>query len=122
MIQHFLEYLSNNPDPKIQYFASDMILAVHSDASYMNEPRAKSTAAGFFWLKNKNDKDHKMKLNGAIHVLSKIIKLVYSSTAEAELGALFLNVKEAIHIRQTLQDLDHVQLPVDIVTDNTIAS
>ena len=66
-----------------------MLLAVHSDALYMNEPKAKSKAAGYFWLKNKNDKDTKMKRNRAIHVLSKIIKLVYSSTADSELGALF---------------------------------
>ena len=99
-----------------------MLLAVHSDASYMNEPRARSTAAGFYWLKNKNDNDNRMKVNGAIHVLSKIIRLVCSSTAEAELAALFLKAKEAIRIRQTLIDLEHLQPPADIVTDNSIAA
>ena len=99
-----------------------MILATHSDASYMNEPGAKSKAAGYWWLKNKHDKDTNMKLNGAVNVLCKIIRLVCSSTAEAELAALFLNAKETIPMRQTLIDLDHPQPAVDIVTDNAIAS
>lgn len=122
LIQHFLEYLAKHPDPKIQFFSSDMILATHSDASYMNEPGAKSTAAGYWWLKNKHDKDTNMKINRAINVLCKIIRLVCSSTAEAELAALFLNAKETIPIRQTLIDLDHPQPPADMVTDNAIAS
>jgi len=74
-----------------------MVLETHSDASYMNETQAKSTVC-------------------------KIIKLVCLSTAEAELPALFLNAKEAIPMRQTLINLDHQQPPVDIVTDNAIAS
>lgn len=122
LIQRFLEYLVKHSDPKIRFFASDMILIAHSDTSYMNEPKAKSTAAGYFWLKNKSDKDTYMKLNGAIHVLSKIIRLLCSSTAESELAALFINVKAAIPIRQTLIDFEHEQPPADLVTDNSIAS
>lgn len=122
LIKHFLEYLSTHPDPKIRYFSSDIILSAHSNASYINELGAKSTAAGYFWLKNKKDKDTYMKKNGAIHVLSKIIKLVCSSTAESELAALFMNAKQAIPMRQTLIDLDHKQPLVDIITDNSIAA
>ena len=122
LIQHFLEYCATHQDAKIRYFASDMLLAVHSDAAYMNEPKACSTAAGFYWLKNNTDTDTRMKVNGAIHVLSKIIQLVCSSSAEADLAALFLNAKEEIRIRQTLIDLDHPQPPADIVTDNTTAA
>lgn len=121
LLQHFLEYCNTHPDPKIQFHASNMILAVHSDASFMNKPKAHSTAAGFFWLKNKDEQETKMKLNGAIQVILQIIKLVCASTAESELAALFINSKEAIKLKRTLEAMEHKQPPVDITTDNETA-
>ena len=121
LIQHFLEYCNAHPDPKIRFHASNMILAIHSDASFMNEPMARSTAAGFFWLKNKDDKDKKMKLNGAVQVILQIIKLVCASTAESELAAIFINAREAIKLKRTLEAMGHKQPPVNIVTDNETA-
>ena len=121
-INQFLEYLATNPDPKIRHFASDMLLTAHSDAACVNELKAKSTAAGYCWLRNKTDTDKRFKNNGAIHVLIKIIKLACSSAAESELAALFINAQEAIPLRQTLIDLDHPQPPIEIIADNSIAS
>ena len=48
-------------------------------------------------------------LNGSIAVTCAILKLVASSAAEAELGALFLNTKEAQIFRLTLAELVHPQ-------------
>ncbi len=39
-----LNYLATHPRAVIRYYASDMILQVHSDASYFNEPDGRSTA------------------------------------------------------------------------------
>ena len=44
-----------------------------------------------------------------------------SSAAEAELGALFLNAKEAVIIRQILTKMGHPQPRTPIQTDNTTA-
>ncbi len=44
--------------------------------------------------------------NGAILTNATIIKAVMSSAAEAELGALYLNAKEAIYLRQILKGMD----------------
>ena len=44
-----------------------------------------------------------------------------SSAAEAELGALFINAKEAIYIRQILAQMGHPQPPTPIQTDNSTA-
>ena len=44
-----------------------------------------------------------------------------SSAAEAELGALFLNVKEAVIIRQILTEMGHPQPRTPVQTDNTTA-
>ena len=48
-----------------------MILALHSDASYLSEPNTKSRAAGHFYLGKLNDNFFD---NGTILTLSKIIK------------------------------------------------
>jgi hypothetical protein len=43
-----LNYCNTHPETKICYHASDMILHIHSDASYFSESEAKSRAGGFF--------------------------------------------------------------------------
>ena len=44
-----------------------------------------------------------------------------SSAVEAKLGALFINAKLAVSIRQTLEELGHLQLRTLIQTDNSTA-
>ena len=79
--------------------ASEMILALHSDASYLSEPGAKSRAGGHFYLKDKTVRESN---NGAILTLSNIIKHAMPSASEAETAALFLNCKAAIQLRIAL--------------------
>ena len=43
--------------------------------------------------------------NGAILTIAQIIKAVLASAAEAELGALFINAKEAVYIRKILEEM-----------------
>ena len=117
--RYLLDYCATHPDATIRFMASDMTLIVHSDASYLLEPEARSRAAGFFFLGNKEGSTQI--LNGPVLVLSNIIRHVMSSAAEAELGALFENAKEATNIRVTLQELGHPQPPTPIVTDNSTA-
>ena len=40
-----LNYAASNPEATIKYIASDMVLYVHSDASYLSEPKAHSRAS-----------------------------------------------------------------------------
>jgi len=40
----FLDYAASHPDAIITYKASKMVLAMHSDASYLSEPEARSQA------------------------------------------------------------------------------
>ena len=59
--------------------------------------------------------------NGAVLNIAKIMKNVMSSAAEAEIGALFLNSRQAIPARTTLIEMGHHQPPTPIQTDNTTA-
>jgi hypothetical protein len=70
-----------------------MVLAGNSDASYFLETNACSRAGGHFFMSNNDAIPSK---NGAILMLLQIIKAVMSSAAEAEIGALYINCREAI--------------------------
>ncbi len=50
-----------------------------------------------------------------------IIKAVMSSAAEVELGALFLNAKEVVYLRQIFTKMGHLQPRTLIQTNNTTA-
>ena len=44
--QQLLDYLATQEPAVLTYHKSDMVLAVHSDASYLNEEEAQSRAGG----------------------------------------------------------------------------
>jgi hypothetical protein len=45
-----LDYLATNPDATICFRVSNMIMNVHSDASYLSESNAHSCACGHFFM------------------------------------------------------------------------
>ena len=96
-----LNYAATHPNTEIQYHASDMCLHTHSDASYSSAPKARSRGSGFFFLSDNPSRisPDKARLNGAIHVILKLIKNVMGSAAEAEIGAGYLNGQDCVPIR-----------------------
>ncbi len=97
-----------------------MVLAVHSDASYLSEPKAQSQsrAGGHFFLSSDTTVPPN---NGAILDIAHIIKNVMSSATEAELAGLYIMAREAIYIRIILEELGHAQPPTPLQTDNAMA-
>jgi hypothetical protein len=95
-----------------------MVLAGHSNASYLSETNARSRAGKHFFMSNDNAIPSN---NGAILTISQIIKAVMSSAAEAEIGALYINCREAIPAQHTLEYLGHKQPPTPMQTNNTKA-
>jgi hypothetical protein len=116
-----LNYFNTHPETKIRYHASDMILHIHSDASYLSENEANSRSGEFFYMGNTTKHDKKL-TNGAILIISKVLKHVMSSASEAEIGAVFINAKEGPVLRTTLEELGHPQPPTPMENDNTTAT
>jgi hypothetical protein len=114
----FLDYVASQEEAILTYNASNMILAVHSDASYHSEPKARSRAGGHFFLSSDADIPTN---NGAVLNIAHIIKHVMSSATEAELGALYIMAKEAVYIRIILEEMGHKQPPTPMQTDNAMA-
>ena len=96
-LTRFLNYFAANPDSKVTYRASDMILHNHSDTSYLVASEAQSRAGGFTFLGNKED--NTQIINGPIAIIAKIIKVVMASAAEAEVGALYMNAQALIPLQ-----------------------
>jgi hypothetical protein len=114
----FLDYAASQDEAIVTYRASDMKLAIHSDASYLSEPKARSRAGGHMFMAGSEEIPIN---NGAVLNISQIIKAVMSSAAEAELGALFINAKTAVSMRQTLEEMGHPQTRTPMQTDNATA-
>ena len=117
-IKQFLDYAATHPDAIVTYHPSNMVLAAHSDASYLSEINARSRAGGHFFM---SDDTPSPANNSAIHTTAQIIKAVMSSAAEAKIGALYINCREAVPARHTLEFLGHAQPPTPMQTDNTTA-
>jgi hypothetical protein len=91
-----LDYLATHPDATIRFRATDMIMNIHLDASYLSAPNSRSRACGHFFLGWLPVDGEPIRLNGAFHTLCSILRFVVASAAEAELGALFLNCQEGM--------------------------
>ncbi len=120
--KQLLDYLATHPNATIRYHASDMIMNVHSDASYLSELDARSRACGHFFMGWSPTDGDPIQLNGAFFTLCTILRFVVATAAEAELGALFLNSKESMIFRMTLEELGHPQpkMPVHCDANNTV--
>ena len=97
-----------------------MVMKIHTDASYLSEPQAKSRVGGHFYLGSKPTQI--MDNNGSILNTATILRHVVVSAAEAEYAGIFLNAQSAVALREALKEMGHMQPPKPICTDNTIAA
>jgi hypothetical protein len=117
-VKQLLDYCASQEVAILTYHARDMVLAIHSDAGYLNESKAWSRAGGIFFLSSnvRNPQN-----NGAILTVAQIIDVVMSLATEAEIGALIINAKEAIYMQCILHKIGHPQPCTPIQTDNSMA-
>jgi hypothetical protein len=119
-----LDYVATHPNATVKFRKSDMILHIHSDASYLSEPEAKSRVGGFFYLSDKDNPDPNSPpapINGATHIVCNLLTMVTASAAEAETAGLFYNGQEAQMIRTALEEMGWPQPATPITTDNQTA-
>jgi hypothetical protein len=91
--KQILNYAATHQDAIITYKKSDMALVVHSDASYLSEPKVRSRAGGHFFMSSNVDDPIN---NGAILNLAQLIKAFMSSAVDAKLGGLYINIRKAV--------------------------
>jgi hypothetical protein len=115
LCKQFLDYMASQDKAVLTYKARNMVLAIHSNASYLSNPKTCSHADGHMFMAGRDDIPTN---NGAVLNILQIIWAVMSSAAEAELGALFINAETAVSMHHTLKELGHPQPPTPIQTDN----
>jgi hypothetical protein len=98
-----LDYLAAHPDTIIRYHASDMILHIHRDASYLSVSNTRIRLGGLFFFGNRSPQEDT--LNGSILNVASVIKNVVASAAESEVGACFQNAQSGAPLRVTLTEL-----------------
>eukprot|EP00804_Cyclotella_cryptica_P012915 CCRYP_002273-RA/>CCRYP_002273-RA protein AED:0.38 eAED:0.38 QI:0/0/0/1/0/0/3/0/465 len=100
-IHRFLDYAMTHQNAVVTYRASKMILAAHSDASYLSETKARSRAGGHFFLTERTR---------------------YPGTMQLRQNSVpSTSMHEAIPIRHLLTELGHAQPPTPIQIDNSTA-
>jgi hypothetical protein len=95
-----------------------MVLAAHSDASFLSEPKSRSRAGAHIFL---SEDDPSPRLNGPVLTISQVIKYVMASAAEAELAAIYHTAREMVPLRNALDEMGWTQPPSPIQIDNSTA-
>jgi hypothetical protein len=113
-----LDYLLHNANTKVLFIASNIILNIHSNALYLLEAKAQSCACGHFFMGWMPKNGEPIRLNGAFHVSSTILRFVVASAAEAELSALYHNCQMGILFRLTLTEMGHPQPKTPVHCNN----
>jgi hypothetical protein len=114
-----LDYLATHPDATIRYHASDMIIHIYSDASYLSVSHARSRLGGLFFCGGKPPKEEN--LNGSILNVASVIKNAVALAAESEVGAYFQNAQSGAPIRINLVELGHKQPATPLCMDKSTA-
>ena len=95
-----------------------MVLNVHSDASYLIVPKARSPANEYVFLGSLPKDRCPIHLNSTVLTLCTILKCAAASDVEAKLGTLFLKAAETKITRLTLKEMGHPQPPTPIHVNN----
>ena len=114
-MNRLLGYVSKHRNIAIRFYASNMILQLISDASYLCRPRARSVYGTYCYFGEPEW------INGPIACASKMISSVLSSVAEAELCGGFRIAQDAVHYRRIANDLGYPQPATLLRMDNTVA-
>jgi hypothetical protein len=117
--KRLLNYLATHPNVTVRFHASNMILNIHSDALYLSEANVHSRACGHFFMGWRADPTKPIKLNGIFFTLCAILRFIVASAVEAELGALFLNCKQATIFQLMLEEMGHPQPPTPVHCNNS---
>ncbi len=92
-----------------------MVLAVHSNASYLNEEEAQSRASGHHFL----SEDVPFPPNN--DAINNVAEGVMSWAAKAELGAMYINARKAVEEHIILDTMGHKQPATPVQVDNSTA-
>ena len=125
-ITYFLDYSATNINTVVKFGASDMVLHIDSDASYLSKPWECSHTGCHYYLSSQPSDPTKSphlppQENVPIQTECIILRDVVSSSAEEEVCGIFHNRKTDVPLCITLSDIGFPQSPTPIKTDKSVA-
>jgi hypothetical protein len=117
-VNNLLDHVATYPCDGITFKASNMILAAHSDASFLSESKARSRAGAHIFLSNNNPIPQS---NGPVLSIMAVLRSVYGSVTEVELAALYKCATEMVPLRNALEEMGWKQPRSPIQVDNSTA-
>jgi len=93
-MNQMMNYLATNPNTTVIFCASDMILKIHSECSYITALNARSKAGDQFYFGDDIPPKEDNKPNGSIYNEYSVLKMVAARAAEGKVGTLFVNVQK----------------------------
>ena len=113
-----LDYAATYLDATLRYEASQMILCIHSDASYQLETESRSCPDGHLFLGTPNYNDNKENI-GAVYTTYEIIKNVMPAASEDECRSTFIKYNPTVPLRITLKEIGHPHPLTSVQIDNS---
>ena len=89
-LNQLLKYSETHPNARLWYCVNVIVLHIYRERSYLSAPKAFSIE-GRFPLSSNITYPSKCKINGAIHVTSKIPQNIMVSAADTEIVAYYDN-------------------------------
>ena len=90
MVQ-LLNYCAMHTDEFIGYKKCAIIIAIHSDSSYLSNPKVRIRAGGNLFLTNKQKKGQPIMNNVVLPAVYTILPNAILSAAKADITTLYLN-------------------------------
>jgi hypothetical protein len=118
-LDRLLGYVAAHPNGQKIYRASDMVLRVLADASYLSRPKAGSVAGSFHFLGMREPTP--VFINHPVSAHSTRIPVVCSFSGEAEYGGVYAAARIATEERRILANMGHPQPPTPLYCDNECA-
>ena len=72
-VHQLLDYMATHPNAIVRFYTSDMILNLHSDASYLSAGQGRSRAGGYFSLGSTPRDTQYIQLNGNIDITKEAV-------------------------------------------------
>jgi hypothetical protein len=116
--EQLLDHLALHPNNGITFKASKMILAAHSDASYLSKSKSCSQASAHIFLSNDNPIPQS---NRPILSITAVMRSVYALAGKAKLAALFKCAQEMVPQHNSLNKMGWKQPRLPIQVDNSTA-
>ena len=118
-INKLLNYCATYPSDGITYRASNMGLAALSHTSFLSKPKSCSHAGGHIFL---SEDDPIPCTNGPLLSIARVMRSVYASASEAEIGALYIVAQEIEPLRNMLTEMGWKQPRSPIQINNSTAT